>query len=54
MAVSGLNIIQIDLYHSKSGSAVLQKSIAVMYRGISLIQDRKSHRGLHPRSCVLD
>ena len=39
MAASGLTIIQINLHHSKSASAVLQKSIAVMHRGISLIQE---------------
>ena len=39
MAASGLSIIQINLHHSKSTSAVLQKSIAVMYTGISLIQE---------------
>ena len=39
MAASGRNIIQIDLHHSKSVSAVLQKSIAVIYTGISLIQE---------------
>ena len=39
MAASGLTIIQINLHHSKSASAVLQKSIAVMHTGISLIQE---------------
>ena len=39
MAASGLTIIQIILHHTKSVSAVLQKSIAVMHTGISLIQE---------------
>ena len=50
MAASGLTIIQINLHHSKSASAVLQKSIALMYTGISLIQElwinRDAIRGL--------
>ena len=39
MAASALTIIQINLHHSKSASAVLQKSIAVMHTGISLIKE---------------
>ena len=39
MTASGLTIIQINLHHSKSASAVLQKSIAVIHTGISLIQE---------------
>ena len=39
MAAFGLTIIQINLHHSKSASAVLQKNIAVMHTGISLIQE---------------
>ena len=37
MAASGLTIIKINLQQSKSASAVLQKSIAMMHTGISLI-----------------
>ena len=39
MAASSLTIIQINLYHSKSASAVLQKNIALMHTGIFLIQE---------------
>ena len=39
MAASGLTIIQINLHHSKSASAVLHKSIAVMHTGILFIQE---------------
>ena len=39
MAASGLTIIQINFHLSKSASAVLEKSIAVMHTGISLIQE---------------
>ena len=50
MTASGLSIIQINLDHSKSASAVLQKSIAVMHTGISLTQEpwikRDTFRGL--------
>ena len=56
MAASGLTIIQINLHHTKSASALLQKSIAVMHTGISLIQEpwinKDAIRGLLGRAGI--
>ncbi|XP_046142185.1 uncharacterized protein LOC123987908 [Osmia bicornis bicornis] len=50
MAHSGIQIMQINLHHSKSASAILARSLAVMHTGIALVQEpwlvHKAIRGL--------
>lgn len=39
MAASGLPILQINLHHCKSASAIMQRNMAAMHTGIALIQE---------------
>ena len=39
MSAPGLSITQMNLHHSKGTSAVLQRYMTAMHRGISLIQE---------------